>query len=170
MEMTASALLMWQASAPATSAEASDIASKIQSGLQQLRAYHSLGDGPRQVMDDLFCVAEECKNPNWDGYGAAPVTPDTYLVAYRFLEALPWGTPECSIGAEPDGQVTVEWHRSPRRTLSVSISPEGELHYSALLGPRKCNGTELFLDVVPKVILSLISEVLTPAKPNGPPA
>jgi hypothetical protein len=56
--------------------------------------------------------------------------------------------------------LTLEWHSSPRRTLSVSITPEGDLHYAALLGPRKkAYGTEPFFDEVPKAILDLIGQV-----------
>ena len=64
-----------------------------------------------------------------------------------------------SIGAEPDGQITVEWYRSPQRTLSVSISPDGELHYAALLGSAKTCGTEPFTGAVPNVVADLIHRV-----------
>ena len=105
-------------------------------------------------------VLEECRVPNWDAQGAAPVTEDAYRVACRFLESLPLGIRAPSIGAEPDGHLTLEWHRSPRRTLSVSASPEGDLHYAALLGSSKAYGTEPFLGYPPKPILDLIHRVM----------
>jgi len=43
----------------------------------------------------------------------------------------------------------------------VSVSPEGDLHYAALLGPNKAYGTELFFGEVPKAILDLIARVMT---------
>ena len=104
---------------------------------------------------------EECREPNWDGYDSLPVTWDTYNNAERFLLALPFGTPIPSIGAEPDGHITLEWHHSRRRTLSVSISPNDELHYAALLGPGRTCGTEPFFGEVPKAILDLIGRVYT---------
>ncbi|MFH0937823.1 MAG: hypothetical protein V1899_00835 [Planctomycetota bacterium] len=67
--------------------------------------------------------------------------------------------PMPSVGAEPDGHVTLEWHHSSRRTLSVSVSPDGELHYAALFGASKVYGTEPFFGNVPKSILDLISQV-----------
>jgi hypothetical protein len=72
---------------------------------------------------------------------------------------MPLGFPNPSVGAEPDGHLTFEWHRSSRRTLSISVSPEGKLHYAALLDSSKAYGTESFLGTVPKIILDLIHRV-----------
>ena len=106
-------------------------------------------------------MAEECGSPNWDGYGAAPVIEETLRQGYRFLAALPLGTPAPSVGAEPDGHIVFEWYHSPRRTLSVSVSSEGELHYAALLGLSKAHGTEPFFGEVPQAILDLIRRVVS---------
>jgi hypothetical protein len=136
------------------------VADQIGSGRERLHQSYSLGLLQRGVFDDLCRVADECNQPNWDGYGAAPVATETYQLAYRFLEALPLGTPAPTVGAEPDGHLTLEWHRSPRRTLSVSITPDGELHYAALLpGPSRDYGTRPFIGDVPARILELIHEV-----------
>jgi hypothetical protein len=75
------------------------------------------------VFEELLKTFEECREPNWDGYGAQSVREETYDLAHQFLRALPLSTPVPSIGTEPDGHITVEWYRSPQRTLSVSIIP-----------------------------------------------
>lgn len=108
---------------------------------------------------ELFQTFEECREPNWDGYGAQPVREETYRLAHQFLAALPLRTPAPSIGAEPDGHLTAEWYRSPQRTLSVSISPDGNLYFAALLGSAKNYGTEPFIGEVPKIISDLIDRV-----------
>jgi len=117
-----------------------------------------------EVVDDLYKTVEQCSFANWDGHGAAPVIRETFMQACIFLEALPFGTTAPSVGAEPDGHLTLEWYRSSRRILSVSISPEGELHYAALLGHRKIYGTEPFLGEVPGIILNIIYQVESLAK------
>lgn len=104
-------------------------------------------------------TVEECREPNWDGYGAQPVCDETYRFAYEFLTALPLDTPAPSVGAEPDGHLTVEWYRSLERTLSVSIGTDGNLHFAALLGLTKAYGTEPFVGEVPKIISDLIHRV-----------
>jgi hypothetical protein len=109
--------------------------------------------------EELLKTFEECRQPNWDGYGAQSVREETYDLAHQFLTALPLSTPMPSIGAEPDGHITVEWYRSPQRTLSVSISPDGELHYAALLGAERICGTETFRARMPQVLSDLIARI-----------
>ncbi len=132
-----------------------DFASEGRGCLQESTTL-GLGSG---VFEELDAIAEECSQPDWDGYGALPVTMDAVLNAHRFLEALPLGTPAPSAGAEPDGHVTLEWHVSPRRTFSVSISPEGDLYFSGLFGPKRMSGAEPFFDEIPARILDLIHRV-----------
>lgn len=111
------------------------------------------------VLDDLFDVSEKCKRAGWDGDSAEPVLHETYFNAFRFLESLPVGIQKPSVGVEPDGHITFEWYKSPRQTLSVSVSPDGFLYFSALLGLQKTNGTRTFIGEVPKIIVDLIGQV-----------
>jgi hypothetical protein len=111
------------------------------------------------AFEELSQTFKECLEPNWDGYGAQPVREETYHLAYRFLSALPLSTPVPSIGAEPDGHLTVEWHRSSQRNLSVSISPSGDLHYAALLGLERICGTEMFRARMPQSLSDLIASI-----------
>jgi len=141
------------------SEEARFIANQSQEDRRRLREAHSLGLGADRTFEELFVVARECRTPNWDGYGASPIASQTFNHACQLLGALPLGIPAPSVGAEPDGHVTFEWHRSPRWTLSVSISPEGDLHYAALLGSSKVYGTEPFFGETPSRILELIRQV-----------
>ncbi len=161
LEMAASTLISIGAISTRGSSEtARFVAEQAHEGRRLLQASYSLGLDGKGVFDELCEVAEERRAPNWDGYGAEPVSEEAYRLAYRFLEALPLGTPAPTVGAEPDGHLTLEWYRSPRRTLSVSVSPEGELHYAALLpGPSKAYGTEPFVGDVPVRILELIRDV-----------
>jgi hypothetical protein len=162
LEMTASALIT--IGAPATQG-ASDtarfVANQAELGRRHLQSSYTLGLQSRGIFDELFAAAESACESGWDGYGAAPVSPEAYAYAYRFVESLPLGTPSPAVTAEPDGHLAFEWYVSPHRTLSVSVSPEGDLHYSALLGPNKAFGTEVFFGGIPKTILDLIHRVQT---------
>lgn len=159
--MTAIALPQFcTASSGGTSQTARFIAKETQEGCKQLQESYILGQQGKGSFNELYQVFEGCRHPNWDGYGAAPVSVHTFRSTYEFLEALPLGTPAPSVGAEPDGQHTLEWYRSPRQILSVSVSPEGELHYAALIGDSKHYGTEPFYGEAPKAIVDLIHRVL----------
>lgn len=121
----------------------------------------SVALGMRNILrEELASVWEECKKPGWDGYGALPVTEEALLNAFTFLRSLPLGFPRPYIGAEPDGEITLEWHHSAKRTLSVSVTPDGYLHYAALLGPSRTYGTEVFFEEIPDTILELIQRVV----------
>jgi hypothetical protein len=139
--------------------EAKFLASRVSEGRQRLRQPYSLGMRPKGVFDELAEVTDECSAPNWDGYGSVPVSQDAFRQAYLFLESLPLGTPPPSVGAETDGHITFEWYSSSARIFSVSISPDGELHYAALIGPNKAYGTEAFFGEVPATILKLVNRV-----------
>ncbi|MBI5307981.1 MAG: hypothetical protein HZB37_06555 [Planctomycetes bacterium] len=145
----------------ATGEMAQYVTKQSNEGRRSLQSARSLGLGVMDAFYEIFEVAEQCKAENWDGYGAAPITTATFQQAINVLETLPLGTIAPTVGAEPDGHITLEWYKTPRRTLSVSISPEGELHYAALLGQKKRYGTEPFCGEVPDVIMDIIRQVET---------
>jgi hypothetical protein len=101
-------------------------------------------------------IAEDCGRADWDGARALPVSDATCELAAQVLDALPLAVPLPTLGAEPDGQVTLDWHRGTRQTVSVSVSEDGELHYAALLGRGKAWGTEPFEAEFPVVIAELV--------------
>jgi hypothetical protein len=142
------------------SEEAQAVAKATQAERRDISRTNALGRS--SVFDELGAVWEECRHSNWDGYDALPVTWETLQHADRLIESLPLGTSLPSVGAEPDGALTLEWHQSRRRTLSVSVTAEGELHYAALLGPNRAFGTEAFFGEIPQKILGLIQQVCRP--------
>jgi len=111
------------------------------------------------VHDELGTVWEECRIPDWDGFGAVPVTQDVLRSTYCILQSLPLEFPAPSIGAEPDGSLTLEWHRSPRRTLSVSVSPDSYLYYAALIGASREHGAMPHFDELPEAIYEFVRRV-----------
>lgn len=159
-EMITSAHLAFsRISTDATSETAQYIAEQSNEGRRCMQSAYSLGLGVMGDFDELYKMVKQCSVENWDGYGATPVTLETFRQAINALETLPLGTIAPTVGAEPDGHITLEWYKTPRRTLSVSISPEGELHYAALLGQKKRCGTEPFCGEVPDVIMDIIRQV-----------
>lgn len=112
--------------------------------------------GHPEALEELWDVWDECRTANWDGYQALPVERETYHAAYVLIESLPLGFPRPAIGAEPDGQLTLEWHKSPSRTLSVSVDPNGFLHYAGLYGANKQFGTLAFFSTAPSELIQLV--------------
>jgi len=117
------------------------------------------GSGLEFALQELAQVAQECSSSGWDGREAIAIKPGSVRSASEFLKGLPPDQPVPTIGAEPDGHITLEWHQDARRTLSISIASGPEIHYAALLGDRKAFGQELFLGEVPQLILELIQKI-----------
>lgn len=141
----------------AQSPTAQFILQQTDESLKHLR--QSITFGTNKTFEELAMAYNEFQEENWDGYGALPVSKDILILAEHFLKALPLGTRNPSIGAEPDGHLTLEWYHSPRKLLSLSISAEGTLHYAGLFGSSKSYGSETFTGKVPENIMALINRV-----------
>jgi len=143
-------------------------------GMQDARQYSDLIDeavgkpreayrdsilGHAEAFDELAEVWEECRHPGWDGYEAFPLEPETLRGTYTLIESLPLRFPRPSISAEPDGQLTLEWHNSPSRTLSVSVDPDGFLHYAGLFGASRRYGTLAYFSSAPSELLQLVRDL-----------
>lgn len=160
IELAASAVISASAlvlPSRAQSTTAQYITQQTDESLQRL--HNTIFFGINNVFEELRMTYEEVQTKNWDGYGALPVNKETYLYAEQFLKALPLGTRSPSVGAEPDGHLTLEWYQSPRRTLSLSVSSDGTLHYAALFGGSRSYGSEPFAGKVPENIMTLIRRV-----------
>jgi hypothetical protein len=112
--------------------------------------------------DELDEVFDACRNPHWDAHGAEAVNQETLRNARQFIEALPLGYSLPSVGAEPDGHLTLEWYRATNRLLSVSISPEAMLYWAALVSDEDPRGSCRFAGEVPETILYWIQRVGAP--------
>src|SRR5437762_576086 len=56
---------------------------------ETMRQGESSKDARSEVFQELAAVAEECRLPNWDSQGAAPVSQDTLGHARSLVDALP---------------------------------------------------------------------------------
>lgn len=114
-----------------------------------------------EAQRQLVELSAICRQEGWDGYGALPIEWTTFALAQQILDTLPLGCPVPSLSAEPDGHITMEWYRSPHRVLSVSVDPNGYLHFAGLYGTSKKYGTlTLFADApVPTDIIRLLGDL-----------
>ena len=124
---------------------------------EQLGNSHLLG--MRGVLDQLDAVYEDCYLSGWNGNGAKAISHDVLRKARFFLESLPFGMELPQISAEPDGAITFEWYRSPNRTLSLSINPDGYVYYASLFGTSRRHGVDPVLGGISKDLITLINQV-----------
>lgn len=159
LELALSTALTTSTLTGGTSETAKYVESKRRDCREHVEHSQTFGSALEKARQELAQLSSECNEPNWDGYGAGPINPASYRNACRFLENLPLGVGVPSPGVDPDGELTFEWYRGPRRTLSISVSQEGDLSYAALIGSSRAHGREAFLGNIPRVIAELISRV-----------
>lgn len=112
------------------------------------------------LLSEIAAVAQECREPGWDGYGAEPVSLGTYRLAHRLALGLPDALPIPSVGAEPDGSLTLDWYRDPSHVLSLSVAPDGRTYFAANIGSRRRAGSDDFTGLLPAEVVDLINAIL----------
>ena len=111
----------------------------------------------RAALEALDEVFKDCREPNWNGYGARPVSVLTYLKAREFIMNLPSAVGEPEVAADPDGELALEWFGGRNRILSISISLNGRLTYVYRNGSTRLRGTLWYLDdEVPVEVIKLL--------------
>jgi hypothetical protein len=86
------------------------------------------------ALNGLRSLAIECSLPDWDGYGAEPVSGDALERAEVFLRSLPDDLPLPELSVEPDGAVSLDWLPTRTRSFSVSIGESDRIAYAWIDG------------------------------------
>ena len=118
-----------------------------------------LGRSLEESLDKLVEVYVESSEPNWDGYGAAPLTEESLRNAAIFLCTLPQDLPTPDISADAQGEIHFEWFSNPYRTFSVSIGSKGVASYAGLFGASRTRGFEFQSNWTAPNIVSNIKRV-----------
>lgn len=132
--MSDAALAIGTANAYAQATELATQAGSTGEGLYHLLA---LRDQTADWCDSCLNFVDQLRdlNPNWDSYGANPVSVDSIQVAKQllceFAEVTGIGCPRVS--ASPAGHVALSWEwANHSRELDLEILPDGVMRYSYL--------------------------------------
>jgi hypothetical protein len=110
-------------------------------------------DWTNLALEELEKVYEECLEANWDGYGAMPISRETYSKARKLLRMIPPSLSRPDISAEPDGEITFEWYKEKYSVVVISVGGNNLITYAGLFGKsNKIHGTEYFADELPEII------------------
>ncbi len=114
------------------------------------------------ALEELEKVYEECSEANWDGYGAMPISRETYFEARKLLTMIPLSFLMPEILAEPDGEIGFEWYKDKDSVFVISVSGNNIITYAGLFGTsNKTHGTECFADELPRIILENIRRLFS---------
>lgn len=90
-----------------------------------------------EALSQLWTMATECEEANWDGAGAVPIDSEAIRNAAEFVRALPSRVPLPEFAPEPDGAVSLDWIQSRNRMFSLSMGRGPRLAYAWLDGSDK---------------------------------
>lgn len=112
--------------------------------------------------DELYRVYRDCKQDNWNGDGAAPISRDTVGWAEQLLLALPSHLPTPEIFADPTGAIAFQWYRRPKHRLVLSIYGNGVIEFAGLLGvDNEVYGSARMAGRLPRIIRDHLRELFT---------
>ena len=96
------------------------------------------------ALSELWRLAIDCAEPDWDGAGSRPIDPDAVIKVEDFVRALPIGFPAPTFAAEPDGSVSLDWIISRSRLFSLSVGASDRLAFAWIDGTDKGHGVARF--------------------------
>ena len=83
-------------------------------------------DTKTEILGEILELPGKYSEPNWDGYGACPVSPNSIAFAWGFVESVPsWKyriKPE--VGVDGDGFVVLDWYENPGSQCDVTFSDD----------------------------------------------
>lgn len=71
-----------------------------------------------------------CNRPNWDGYGAKPLSIKSANFALSFFRRLSSAVPAPEVSPEPDGEVALDWCSDDGDMFSLSFSDGGLVNFA----------------------------------------
>jgi hypothetical protein len=86
--------------------------------------------------------------------------------ARQFLSVIPEAWPSPEIAADPDGEVSFEWARSPNWVFTVSVAGDGRLSYAGMFGPNRVHGVETFAGTLPEAIVAGLARLFGSQAPD----
>jgi hypothetical protein len=113
------ALIPYAQLGSAVSAEAQVIEQAAFDIIHRVERSQSLFGKKSAVLSDLWKLADECREENWDGEGACALETAAIQNTKRFIRAFPDGLPIPDVSPEPDGSISLDWIVSRHRIFSL---------------------------------------------------
>ena len=112
---------------------------------------------------ELDEILEECAEPNWDGYGALPVSKDAFKEVKVFLDLLVAEIPPViipEITPEVDGGIELEWYSPEGEELTLSFNGRNVITYSGIFSDNaETLGTDPFDMKLSPTIRAIIQRI-----------
>ena len=145
----------------ALSREARIAKSDARAVLNRVENSQSLFGRKSATLSQLYALADECNEEDWNGEAAAPISRLAIDIAERVIRALPDHVPLPEFAPEPDGSVSMDWIESSNRLLTLSVGANFRLAYAWLDGTDKGHAVARFDgEQIPPRILETIQSIM----------
>ena len=145
----------------AVSSEAQAIRQAVSALAERAEQSQALFGEKAAALTQLYQLAADCAQTDWDGSGANEIEPLAVWYAEEFIRALPDFIPLPEFTAEPDGSVSLDWICSRNRMFSISVGKDPRLAYAWLDGTDKGHAVAGFDgDRIPQRILQGITAII----------
>ena len=104
----------------------------------------------------FFEVITECSEPGWSGERSDPISPEAVAAGYKLISQLPEDIPSPAVGAIPEGLLSFEWYRGPKRIVMVVANSNNGVDYAIRRGDEVFHGSSPFFGKLPETVLSQI--------------
>jgi hypothetical protein len=86
-----------------------------------------------------------------------------FVRARKLLDTLPHGFAVPEVAMDPDGEIALDWIRSDRTMVSLSIGPTGDVSYAAHLRDGTAHGVIQLREGFPIALTQLMRRLYHPA-------
>jgi hypothetical protein len=119
----------------------------------------STGEKLSTLLERLKEAYQYATGEDWEVEGNNPVALETLYNARSLISLLPLKFPLPEVDPDPDGQISLTWFVNPRRTLAVSIAPDGRISFAGIIGMSQISGsTYEFPEIIQPYLKLLYSE------------
>jgi hypothetical protein len=110
------------------------------SGRTPSTIYEARKEVARSFHSALAEAVREAAHAGWDGHGSNAADVGALTRVMDFLEALPDDFPFPDPSVTPNGDILLEWSKSPQLSLAVLFGSVGQIHYASYIRGLKTYG------------------------------
>jgi hypothetical protein len=115
------------------STDSNNLAKKLEKEIRNRWEDVSIGYPVEETKETVIRLFVESSQPDWDGYGALPVTTGALAEVLKLIELLPrLSVPMPEVSAHPNGEIGLEWRTGRRMVFIVSVGGKQKINYAAL--------------------------------------
>lgn len=101
-------------------------------------------------------VISECLEPGWSGERSDPIRAEAIAAGSKLITHLPDDILSPTVGAIPEGLLSFEWYRNPKRVVMVIPNANNGVDYAIRRGDEVFHGSAPFFGSLPETVLSQI--------------